>query len=546
MAMRMGAGAPGLSGLLKEGHKHMSGLEEVIVKNIEACKQLSQITRTSLGPNGMNKLVINHLGKLFITSDSATLLKELEVEHPAAKMLVMAAEMQEQEMGDASNLVVTFAGELLSNAESLLRLGVHPSEVLLGYSKAAAKTAELLESLTCHTVSDVRSEAQLADVLRTVVSSKHFGYEELISSLVARACISIMPPAPKRPSINVDSVRVCKLIGGSIMDSTVIKGIVVQRQSEGAVTHAEDAKIAVFGCGIEAGSTESKGTVVIRTAEELKAFNKEEERLMEESIKSIADAGAKVVVAGGSISEIAQHFLNKYNLLFVKIVSKFELRRLCRSVGATALVRVGPPTPDEMGHADRVYVQELGSRKVTIFQQLEDESQVATVVLRGSTMNMLDDVERAIDDAVNTAKVLCKDGRCVAGAGATEIELAHQIQQMAESTPGLEQYAIAKFAEAFEVIPRTLAENSGQNASDVLSSLYAAHASGSAFTGVDIEGGGTTDAKAARIYDALATKASALNLAADAALTVLRVDQIIMSKQAGGPKPRDPQAPDAD
>jgi len=459
---------------------------------------------------------------------------------------VMAAEMQEQEMGDGSNFVVTYAGELLSNAESLLKLGVHPSEVILGYTKAAAKAAELLEASVCYTVSDVRDEAALSSVLRTVISAKHYGYEDMLAGLVARAAISVMPPAPKRPSVNVDSVRVCKLIGGGITDSTVIKGIVVQRQSEGVVQRADDAKIAVFGCGIEAGSTETKGTVVIKNADELKAFNKEEERLMEEAIKSIADSGSKVVVAGGSISEIAQHFLNKYNLMFVKIVSKFELRRLCRSVGATALVRVGPPTPDEMGHADKVFVQELGSKKVMIFQQLDDDSQVATVVLRGGTMNMLDDVERAIDDAVNTAKVLCKDGRCVAGAGATEMELATRIQQLAESTPGLEQYAIAKFAESLEVVPRTLAENSGQNAADVLSSLYAAHATGAATVGVNIEAPGIVDASSTKVYDAFATKFSALSLASDAALTVLRVDQIIMAKQAGGVKPRDPQAPDAD
>ena len=368
MAMRMGAGAPGLGGLLKDGHKHYSGLEEVNIKNIEACKQLSQITRTSLGPNGalflpaprccaaaagcfaqlvgcssccgcerwrephgapafsrqtcarafeccvawlvtrfprcspragagMNKLVINHLGKLFITSDSATLLKELEVEHPAAKMLVMAAEMQAQECGDASNFVVTFAGELLANAEALLHLvrgactasprvqtctctlrrdgwwAVPPVrractrprsswvtarplprrlscwKVRPLCSRAAVPGCEVEFSLrlrafspvraplstaasVCHTVTDARSEEQLAGALKAVVSAKHYGYEDMISSLVARACISIMPPAPKRASVNVDSVRVCKLIGGSVTDSSVIKGLVVQRQSE--------------------------------------------------------------------------------------------------------------------------------------------------------------------------------------------------------------------------------------------------------------------------------------------------------------------------
>jgi T-complex protein 1 subunit theta len=233
-------------------------------------------------------------------------------------------------------------------------------------------------------------------------------------------------------------------------------------------------------------------------------------------------------------------------MLAVKIPSKFELRRLCKAVNATAQVRVGSPMPGELGYADVVSVQELSSRLVTVFRQDDEDSAVATIVLRGATMNLLDDMERAIDDAVNAARVLCKDGRMVAGAGAVEMELAHQLGAIASSTPGLEQYAMSKFAESLEVVPRTLAENSGQVERDIITALYSAHAAGKSTVGVDIDGEGIKDAAAAGILDSLVVKLSAMRLACETAITILRVDQIIMSKQAGGPKPRQPGAPDDD
>ena len=364
--------------------------------------------------------------------------------------------------------------------------GVHPSEVILGYTIAAAKLQELLPELVVHKLEDPRDKVALTEALRAVVASKHLGHEDMLSALVSQAVSEIMPPAPKRPYVNVDNVRVAKLIGGGVADSTVIKGIVVMRTAEGAVSKAENAKVAVFGCAMESAATETKGTIVIKSPEQLKEFNKREERMMEEAVKGLADAGAKVVVVGGSISEIAQHFLDKYNMLVVKIISKFELRRLCASVGATAMVRVGPPTADELGYADVVEVRDISSRRVVVFQQHDEESRIATIILRGSTMNLLDDMERAITDAVNGAKVLCRDGRLVAGAGACEMELAHRIHALGESTPGLEQYAIKKFAEALESVPRVLAENSGQEATDLVAALYTAHGSGAATAGVDI------------------------------------------------------------
>jgi T-complex protein 1 subunit theta len=544
----------------------------------------------------MNKLVINHLEKLFVTSDAATIVEELEVVHPAARMITRAAQMQVQEVGDGSNFVVTIAGELLSQAEELLRIGVHPSEIVEGYKRAAEQAYTILEGLSCFTLENPRDKATLARALTPVLASKHRGYEDMLASLVADAVISVMPPATKKASVSVDNVRVAKLIGGSVSDSQIVRGVVVHRDSEGSVKHVTKAKIAVFGCGIEAAAPETRGTVVIKSADELKAYNKGEEKMMEDAIRAIADSGAKVVVAGGAISEIAMHFIEKvsgragervngggdvgvrespaphpplspprpltpfplpppppppsfscqYGMLAVKISSKFELRRLCKAVNATAQVRVGAPVPGELGYADDVSVQELSSRLVTVFRQDDEDSGIATIVLRGATMNLLDDMERAIDDATNVARVLCKDGRMVPGAGAAEMELASQLSKVAATTPGLEQYALAKFAEAMEVVARTLAENSGQNERDIITSLYTAHANGKASFGVDVDGTGTKDAAAAFILDSLAVKMSALRMAAETAITVLRVDTIIMSKQAGGPKPRQPGAPDDD
>jgi len=241
-------------------------------------------------------------------------------------------------------------------------------------------------------------------------------------------------------------------------------------------------------------------------------------------------------VSGGSVSEMAQHFLDRYGMLCLKIQSKFELRRLCRTVGATALVRLGPVMADEMGHCDLVEVREIAGGRCTVFEQTTEGSRVATVVLRSSTTNQLDDLERAVDDGVATAKTYCNDPRLLAGGGACEIALALRIADLGESTPGLEQYSIKKYSEALEVVPRTLAENAGKDSTEVVSNLYAAHKKGNAHTGLNVDTGKTGDMLALKVFDTYAAKLQAIRLASDVAVTVLRVDQIIMAKQAGGPK----------
>lgn len=526
-----------MGGLLKDGYKEMSGLEMAILKNIEAVNDLGKICRTSMGPNGMNKLVINHLEKVFVTSDAATILTELEVVHPAANMVVMAAKMQEQEFGDLTNFVISFAAELLLQAQGLLRVGVHPSEIVAGYKKATDFALSSLEQLVCARVSDVRDPRCVSECIRAVVASKNYGYGDLLSGLVAEAACMVVPPAPKKASIDMDNVRVVKLLGGNIHMSSVVKGMIIRRPAEGLVTRVANAKVAVFGTSVEAAQTETKGTVLLNNAEELLNYNISEEHLMEEQIRGIAESGANVIVSGGSLSEMALHFIDRYKMLVVKVTSKWQLRRLCRTVGATALVRLGPVMPDEMGHCDLVETIEVAGGKCVVFRQDKEESMVSTIVLRSSTTQQLDDLERAVGDGVNTVRSYIADPRLLPGGGATEIEMATRIAKVGEATKGLEQYAINKFAEALEVIPKTLAENAGQDPTVVISNLYAAHKRGEVNAGIDINNKTrVADMHANKVYDTYAAKLQALRLATDVAITILRVDSVIMSKQAGGPK----------
>lgn len=534
--------AAGLGGMLKKGHQSMEG-QGATLRNVEACREISTITRTSLGPNGMNKLVVNHLGKIIVTSDCATIVKTLEVEHPAAKMLQLAAEAQDFECGDGTNLVVSFAGELLAQTEDLFRMGLHPSDVVAGFSKAGDKVIEdflppLAELVT--PMVNGRSKDELVRVVKPVLAAKHLGSEDILAPLVAEACLGTMSSGSGQASFSVDSVRVAKILGGDISQSHVVHGFVALRGLETTLTSAKDAKIVVFGCGIEASATEAKGTVLMKNADDLKNYNKSEEKKMEEIIKGIADSGVKVCVAGGTVSEMALHFIERYGMLCLKIGSKWELRRLCVATGATALVRLGAPTPDEMGYCDHVHQKEVGGRPVTIFSQGDGSKtgKLSTIVLRASTSSVLADLERAIDDGVHAAKTACKDGKLVPGAGATEMELSLKVRAFADTCPGLDQYAIRAFGKALEVVPRTLAENAGLDQGVVIAALGAAHASGKTSAGVDIDAMGISGASGVSddtgVLDLYTSKQSALKLAIDAALTVLRVDQIIMSKRAGG------------
>ncbi|KAL5512566.1 hypothetical protein ACEPAG_3219 [Sanghuangporus baumii] len=530
--------------LFKEGYKHLSGLEDAVLRNIQAVAELSDLVRTSFGPNGRNKLIVNHLGKLFVTSDAATIIRELEVVHPAAKLLVMASEAQEAEMGDATNLVLILAGELLKVAENLLVMGLHPSEVTVGYELAGKKALEELETLSTSSLPSPLTQTDLTAALKPAIASKQYGSEDILASLVAEAALIVMPPNPK--NFNVDNVRVVKIMGGSLAGSKVVRGMVFNREPEGSIKRVTKAKVAVFTSGLDIAQTETKGTVLLHNAQEMLNFTSGEEKHMEKVFKEIADSGVKVIIAGSTVGELAMHFLDRLGIAVLKVLSKFDLRRLCRVVNATPLARMGPPTPEEAGFVDVLEVTEIGGDRVTVLRQEEgnegEKTRTATIVMRGATQNALDDLERAVDDGVSVLKSLLKDPRLVPGAGATELELARRVEAYGASLTSLSQHAVKRYAAALEVVPRTLAENAlgGAEGNEVLSALWVRHQQpGGATFGVDIDGeseGGVLDAQAADIVDSLAAKSWAIRLATEAAISVLSVDSIIMAKPAGGPK----------
>ncbi|RAL63643.1 hypothetical protein DID88_003686 [Monilinia fructigena] len=430
------------SNLFKQGYQNYDSEDGAVIRNIDACRTIASTVQTSLGPYGRNKIVINHLQKMILTSDAATILRELDVVHPAAKLLVMASQQQEAEM-----------------------------EMLQIYTEVCfGRVGELVVDK----VEDMRSQAELSKAIRTVIASKQTGNEEFLANMVAEAVLAVLPRNPI--NFNVDNIRVVKIMGGSLEQSRVVKGMVFGREPDGSVKKATRAKVGVFSCPIDISQTETKGTVLLHNAKEMLDFTKGEEinwRLL-----------------------LRNFMIPVYGLLLL------------------------------------------------VLPQENETTKTATLVLRGATMNHLDDVERAVDDGVNVVKAITRDPRLVPGAGATEIQLVERIQAFGDKTPGLAQYSIRKFGEAFEVIPRTLAESAGLDATETLSRLYTAHHKHDNWnTGVDIENEddtGTLDTKKEGILDLMIAKSWAIKLATEAARTVLSVDQIIVARQAGGPKPPGP------
>jgi len=564
----------GIPHLFKDGYKQFSGIEEAVLRNCDAVVELSEVVRTSFGPNGLSKIVINRIEKVFVTTDAATIIAELEVQHPAAKVLCMAAGMQQREVGDGANFVVMFCGELLRQAQNLLRSGLHPSDLIRGYTMAEKKAQEFLKELVIYEIqkNDLLDKDKLVIGIKSAISSKQYGLEDFLSELVAEACLNSNPL-----NFNVDNIRSVKVLGGSVLDSSLVKGLVIEAQPKSHTTYKEKTKVAVFTCSFESTQTETKGNILLHNAQELLNYTKGEEDFLHAIVKGLHDMGVGVIVVGEKISDTALHFMDKYHMVVIKLISKFALRRLCRTTKARPCVIINDVRPDDLGYVNKVYTQEIGNEHVTVFSQVEmGESEVSTIIIRGATDTVLQDVERAIDDGVNMVRAMTRNGRFVAGAGACEIEIARRVAKYAATVPGLEQYAIEKYAEALEVVPRTLAENTGLNDSEIIAKLYTAHEGteekekinieddsdlttselkekehqkeetkeksktiakpNAAIVGIDIINGGVRDMTKEGVIDLMATRQMGIKLATQAATTILRVDHIIMKKPAGGPR----------
>lgn len=453
-------------------------------------------------------------------------------------------------MGDATNMVLILAGELLKKAENLLIMGLHPSEVMKGYQLASEKALSELSStstsqsftyhgpssdktgLSCSELPNPMTQASLSQAIKPAIASKQYGFEDTLSSLVAEASLLVMPPNPKM--FNVDNVRVVKIMGGSLAASKVVQGMVFGREPEGALCFVLRACSSVswiykaMSRKLRRGRSPSSRTLSISPKRRQRALSSSKtpmicstslaarrntwrryaarpfipisaiQLIAFQIFAEIAESGVKVIIAGTNIGELALHYLNRHHILVLKVLSKFELRRLCRVVSATPLARLGAPTPEEAGFVDICETIEVGGDRVTVLRQDDStplsggevKTKTATIVLRGATQNHLDDLERAVDDGVGVIKALLKDGRLVPGAGATELELAKRVDTYGAGLKGLAQHAVRRFASALEVIPRTLAENArgGAEGNEVVARLWAKHEKeGGEVYGVDVE-----------------------------------------------------------
>ncbi|XP_038642822.1 T-complex protein 1 subunit theta-like [Scyliorhinus canicula] len=528
---------PGYLQMLTSGARYFSGLEEVVFRNIAACKELAQSLQATYGPSGLNKLVINHLQKILVTGDSTTVLREFQIEHPAANMMVLAMKTQEEEVGDGRTLVLILAGSLLERAGGLLQSGLSVPEVIRGFHKGCRRALEVLETLCCATLENPWDLKEVGPALRTPIMSKQCGYEDFLCGLVAKSCVTVMSDSGV---FDADMVRVCKLLGAGVTDSLVLGGMAFKKETESLVTSVRDARVVIYSCPFELSKTETKGTILMQGAADMLGFGDGEERLMEAQVRELVEAGVKVLVVGGKVGDLALHYADKHQLMVVRLHSRYDLMRLGKSVKATPLLKLGAPAPEEVGHCDHVYLKEIGDTQVVIFEQEQQGSGVSTILLRGSTQSLQDNIEEAIKDGVNTYKTLSQDGRMLPGAGATEIELAVQVASYGATCPGLDQYAIQDYARSFESVAAALVQNTGNQERQAIAKLYAIHQEGGRNMGFDVEAGGAgvLDAAQAGIWDPFLVKQSAIKLATNAAITVLSVDQIIMAKKSGGPKPR--------
>jgi thermosome len=496
--------------------------------NITAARIIAEAVRTTLGPRGMDKMLVDNMGDVVITNDGVTILKEMDVEHPAAKMMVEIAKTQEDEVGDGTTTAVVLAGELLKKAEDLLDQDIHATVIATGYRRAAEKAQEILDKMAIKVDKD--DEKVLKQITMTSMSSK--GTEakgEKLAELCVKAVRQIVEEEDGKIIADIDNIKVEKKSGGSSADSQLVKGIILdkERVHPGMPKRVEKAKIALLNCALEIEKTETDAKINITDPEQLKAFLAEEEQMLRKMVEQISKSGANVVFCQKGIDDMAQHFLAKKGILAARRVKESDMDKLARATGGKAVTSIKDLTAADLGHADLVEERKVAGDEMIFVEGCKDPKAVSLLV-RGGTEHVVDEVERAVHDGICVLSAAIEDGKIVAGGGAPEVELAKQLREYAETVGGREALAINAFADAVEIIPRTLAENAGLDPIDILVQLRAAHekANGEVM-GLDVFSGKITDTSKLGIIEPLRVKTQAIKSASEAAEMILRIDDII-------------------
>ena len=522
--------------VLKEGTTRNRG-KEAQKNNIMAAKVIAEVLKTTLGPRGMDKMLIDSLGDITITNDGATILKDIEVEHPAAKMMVEVAKTQDDMVGDGTTTAVVLAGELLKRAEELLDQNIHPTILVSGYRKAAVKAVEAINKVAWPVEEDDR--ATLRKVAITSMSSKAIGNaKEHFADMAIDAVMQVVEKRGDKSVADIDNVQVIKKTGKGLFESQLVKGLVIDKEvvHPGMPKMVEKAKIALIDAALEIEKTEMSAEIRIRDPNQMKAFLDQENKMLQEMVEKIKKSGANVVFCQKGIDDMAQHFLAKEGILAARRVKQSDMEKLARATGGRMSTDLNDLKAQDLGMAGLVEERKLGEDKMIFVEKCKDPRSVA-LIIRAGLERMVDEAERAMTDALSVVSDVLESNKVVAGGGAVEIEAAKELRKYATSVGGREQLAIENFANAIEVIPKTLAENGGLEAIDVLVELRSAHEKADGqYKGVNVFTGKIEDMKQKGVIEPLIVKEQAIKSATESAAMILRIDDVIAStKPKEGP-----------
>ena len=527
--------------VLKEGTKREKG-RGALSNNISAAKAIADAVRSTLGPRGLDKMLVDSMGDVVVTNDGVTILKEMDVEHPAAKMLVEVAKTQDQEAGDGTTTAVILTGELLKRAESLIEQNIHPTIISQGYRLASQKALEMLDQIAQPI--KIEDHAMLKEIAETAMGSKSVSFNrELLGEISVKAVTSVAEKKDGRYSVDLDNIQLIKKQGGAISDTQLIEGVIVDKEKvhSGMPTLVTNPKIALLDAALEIKKTEIDAKIEINDPTQLNAFLAEEENMLRRMVDQVKKSGANVVFCQKGIDDLAQHFLAKEGIYGVRRVKKSDMDKLAKATGANVVSKVNELTAEDIGTAGTVEERKIGEDSLT-FVTGAKKAKAVSILIRGGTEHVLDEIERSLDDALNVVAVAVEDGKYVYGGGATASELALQLRDHAAKVGGREQIAFESFAESLETIPRTLAENAGLDPIDILIELRKSHKAGKKSAGVNVRAGKIDDMSGLKVIEPIRVGRQAIESATDAAVMILRIDDVIASKSspppsggAGGP-----------
>ncbi len=533
MSSSQAGGVPVL--VMKEGSKRSRG-REAQHSNINAAKVVAESVRSALGPKGMDKMLVDSFGDVTITSDGRTILDEMDVQHPAAKMLVEVAKTQDKEAGDGTTSAVIIAGELLSRSEELIDKNIHPTIIIDGYRKAADKALETLEKIAISI--DLKSQDYLKKAAATSMGSKIVAeYKDYLADLAVKAMLAV---AEKQGNgtykADVDDVKVEKKTGESLAATSLIYGIVLDKEivHSGMPKRVEKAKIALLDASIENEKPEMDAKINIESPEQIEAFLNQEEAMLKAMVDKVVASGANVVVCQKGIDDMAQHFLSRKGVIAIRRAKKSDMEKLARATGGKILSNIDALTTSDLGFAALVEERRTGDDKMTYVEGCKNPKSV-TLLIRGGTQRMTAEAERSIHDALSVVKDLIEEPRVVAGGSAPELEMSNVLKKYAQTVKGREQLAITIFAESLESIATTLAENAGLDPVDILSELRTRHEKGETWAGIDVLAGKVEDMTKINVYEPLAVKKQIIKSATEAATMILKIDDVIATAKMKTP-----------